>query len=194
MGTQQIVYYQSINLATCFGSLSHHQTRWEPAPILSRSRQVAVTVSITPDTVDTVKWAPDDGCRYHPKHVEQFTDINKLYIVASWWIIIGTYCTMHGPLNIKLCYDNFLKYSIWHSKQLWHSINNNSSIEWNTLFILIFTRINCYVASGESLQTDFSKCSPNFDTAQTNETLSQQRKCDNNVIPSIGLILFFKIQ
>ena len=25
VGTQQIVYYQYINLATCFGSLSHHQ-------------------------------------------------------------------------------------------------------------------------------------------------------------------------
>jgi len=42
-----------------------------------------------PDTVDTVLWAPDDGWRYHPKHVEQFIDINKLYIVASCWIIIA---------------------------------------------------------------------------------------------------------
>jgi len=41
-----------------------------------------------PDTVDTVIWAPDDGWRYHPKHVEQFADINKLYIVASCRIII----------------------------------------------------------------------------------------------------------
>jgi len=36
-----------------------------------------------PDVVDTVRRAPDDGWRYHQKHVEQFTDINKLYIVAS---------------------------------------------------------------------------------------------------------------
>jgi len=56
---------------------------------------------LLPDTVDTVIWAPDDGWRHHPKHVEQFTDINKLYIVASCWIIIDTYYTMHGPLNIK---------------------------------------------------------------------------------------------
>jgi hypothetical protein len=70
-------------------------------PIQSRLRQVAVTVSIMPDTVDTVIWAPDDGWRYHPKYVQQFTDINKLYIVASCWIIIATYYTMHGPLNIK---------------------------------------------------------------------------------------------
>ena len=27
-----------------------------------------------PDAVDTVACAPDDGWRYHPKHVEQFPD------------------------------------------------------------------------------------------------------------------------
>jgi hypothetical protein len=27
-----------------------------------------------PDAIDTVVCAPDDGCRYHPKHVEQFRD------------------------------------------------------------------------------------------------------------------------
>jgi hypothetical protein len=27
-----------------------------------------------PDAVDTVVYAPDDGWRYHPKHVEQFSD------------------------------------------------------------------------------------------------------------------------
>jgi hypothetical protein len=35
------------------------------------------TVALIPDAVDTVIRAPDDGWRYHPKHVEQFTDINK---------------------------------------------------------------------------------------------------------------------
>jgi hypothetical protein len=30
--------------------------------------------------------APDDGWKYHKKHVEQFPDINKLCNVASWWI------------------------------------------------------------------------------------------------------------
>ena len=54
-----------------------------------------------PDTVDTVMWAPDGGRRYRPKYVEQFADINKLYIVASCWIIIDTCYAMHGPLNIK---------------------------------------------------------------------------------------------
>jgi len=43
------------------------------------------------DTVDTVVCAPDDGWRYHPKHVKQFPDINKLCKVASCWIYIGIY-------------------------------------------------------------------------------------------------------
>jgi hypothetical protein len=30
-----------------------------------------------PDAVDTVVCAPDDGWKYHPKHVEQFPDINN---------------------------------------------------------------------------------------------------------------------
>jgi hypothetical protein len=39
-----------------------------------------------PDAVDTVVCAPDDGWKYHPKHEEQFPDINKLCYVASCWI------------------------------------------------------------------------------------------------------------
>jgi len=35
--------------------------------------------------------AHDDGWKYHPKHVEQFPDINKLCNVASCWIYIGIY-------------------------------------------------------------------------------------------------------
>ena len=66
------------------------------------------TVSGITETVTTTcrerDWmetaAPDDGWRYHPKHVEQFADINKLYNFASCWIIIDTYYAMHGPLNI----------------------------------------------------------------------------------------------
>ena len=51
-------------------------------------RQIAVTVLQIPDAVDTVVCAPDDGWKYHPKHVEQFPDINKLCNVASCWIYI----------------------------------------------------------------------------------------------------------
>ena len=41
------------------------------------------------DAVDTFVCAPDDGWKYHPKHVEPFPDINKLCNVASCWIYIG---------------------------------------------------------------------------------------------------------
>jgi len=44
---------------------------------------LTVTALLMPDTVDTVALAPDDGGRYHPQYVERFTDINKLYKVAS---------------------------------------------------------------------------------------------------------------
>jgi len=70
-------------------------------PVQSRSGQVAVTVLLMPDAVDTVTLAPDDGWRYHPKHVERFTDINKLYVVASCWVIISIYFTMYGTFNVK---------------------------------------------------------------------------------------------
>jgi hypothetical protein len=39
-----------------------------------------------PDALDTEVCAPDDGWKCHPKHVEQFPDINKLCDVASCWI------------------------------------------------------------------------------------------------------------
>jgi hypothetical protein len=54
-----------------------------------------------PDAVDTVVCAPDDWWKYHPKHVEQFPDINKLCGVASCWIyeyigiLLGTRPILH---------------------------------------------------------------------------------------------------
>jgi len=76
----------------CIYSLWHYWDRYCYLSSASRWRQVAVTVSVMPDTVNTVIWAPDDGWRYHTKHVEQFSDINKPYIVASCWTIIDTLC------------------------------------------------------------------------------------------------------
>jgi hypothetical protein len=38
--------------------------------------------------------APDDGWKYHPKHVEQFPDINKLCNVVS--------CSIHECIGILL--------------------------------------------------------------------------------------------
>jgi hypothetical protein len=56
-----------------------------------------------PDAVDKVVCAPDDGWKYHPKHVEQFLDINKLCDVASCWIYeyIGILLGDHPILHIS---------------------------------------------------------------------------------------------
>jgi hypothetical protein len=39
--------------------------------------------------------------RYHPKHVEQFPDINKLCNLASCWIYIGILLGTHTILHIS---------------------------------------------------------------------------------------------
>jgi len=46
---------------------------------------------------------PDDGWKYHPKHVEQFPDINKLCNIASCWIYeyIGMLLGAHPILHIS---------------------------------------------------------------------------------------------
>jgi hypothetical protein len=65
---------------------THHQERIQ----LYLQHLVFVTPSLLPaaiaeipDAVDTIVCAPDSGWRYHPKHVGQFPDINKLCKVAS---------------------------------------------------------------------------------------------------------------
>jgi len=39
-----------------------------------------------------------------PETCTAVADINKLYIVASCWVIIDTYYAMHGSLKIKFMY------------------------------------------------------------------------------------------
>jgi len=41
------------------------------------------------------------GWKYHPKHVEQFPDTNKLCNVASCWIYIGILLGAHPILHIS---------------------------------------------------------------------------------------------
>jgi len=40
-------------------------------------------------TIYSLFIAPDDGWCYHPKHIEEFATVNKLYIVAPRWTIIN---------------------------------------------------------------------------------------------------------
>ena len=73
------------------------------------SQQVAVTVWQVPEVVNIVVCTPDDGWRYHPKHVEQFPEVNKLCNVASCWIYIwiDKKCTFINVFNhITLFFSN----------------------------------------------------------------------------------------
>jgi hypothetical protein len=72
---------------------THHQ---ESIQLYLQHRGICHTVTL-PDAVDTVVCAPDDGWRYHTKHVEQFPDINKLCKVASCWIYFGIYLRCTDP-------------------------------------------------------------------------------------------------
>jgi len=84
------------------GTSTHHQGRIQlclqhlvfVTPLLLSA---AIVEEVGPDAVDTVVCAPDDGWKYHPKHVEQFPDIIKLYKVASCWIYIGIYLRCTDP-------------------------------------------------------------------------------------------------
>jgi hypothetical protein len=65
--------------------------------------------------VDTVVCAPDDRWKYHPKHVEQFPEINKLCDVASCWIYeyIGTLLGARPILHISRLKVNSQIQVIW---------------------------------------------------------------------------------
>jgi hypothetical protein len=74
---------------------------WLRPPTAHSNREIAVTVWQIPDAVGTVVCAPDDGWKYHPKHVEQFPVINKVYNVASCLIYIGILLGAHPILHIS---------------------------------------------------------------------------------------------
>jgi hypothetical protein len=67
------------------------------------ARKAEKRIFLSPDAVDAVVCAPDDGWKYHPKHVEQFPDINKLCDVATCWIYgyIGILLGVHPVLHIS---------------------------------------------------------------------------------------------
>jgi hypothetical protein len=92
-----------------------------------------------PDAVDTVLCAPDDGRKYHLKHVEQFPDINKLCNVASCWIYtyIWNILTMHRPINVK-------------------SPNNNC--KWQMGFNSAFKGLITYLYTLMFLTTNYLQC------------------------------------
>ena len=86
---------------TISNSWSVHSTL-RPVPTLPRQRQVAVTVWQIPDAVDTVLCTPDDGWRYHPKHVEQFpgkincATLHLVGYILEYIFAFGFVRTMNG--------------------------------------------------------------------------------------------------
>ena len=79
-----VYLYLETALHVSGGIFTRHQERIH----LYLQHLVFVRPLLLPAAIDVC--APDGGWRYHPKHVEQFPDINKLCKVASCWICIGT--------------------------------------------------------------------------------------------------------
>jgi hypothetical protein len=65
------------NCSTCFG--------WYFHPSSGAHTTVSTASGICQTVTDICRY-PDDGWKYHTKHVEQFPDINKLYNVAPCWV------------------------------------------------------------------------------------------------------------
>jgi len=81
-----VYLYLEIGLHVSGGTSTHHQERIQ----LYLQHLVFVTTPLLlPAAIAAGSSNGDDGWRYHPKHVEQFPDINKLCNVASCWIYVG---------------------------------------------------------------------------------------------------------
>ena len=99
-----VYLYLETALHVSGGTSTHHQERIQ----LYLQHLVYVTPLLLSAAIveeledaDTVVCAPDDGWKYHPKHVEQFPDINKLRNIASCWIYIGILLGAHPILHIS---------------------------------------------------------------------------------------------
>ena len=117
-----VYLYLETALHVSGGTFTHHQERIQlylqhlvfVTPLLIS----AAIVWQIPDAVDTVVCAPDDVWKYHPKHVEQFPDINKICNVASCWIyiglLLGAHCILHISrirVNSLLCLHFYLNWN-----------------------------------------------------------------------------------
>jgi len=119
----------------------------EPVWVCCGWRQIAVTVSQIPDAVDTVVCAPDDGWKYHPKHVDQFPDINKLCNVASCWIYeyIGILLGARPILHISRIRVNIL------NQYMTRSCDGQSGVRFSAEVRVFFSLRNVHTGSGAHL-------------------------------------------
>jgi hypothetical protein len=110
------------NCSTYFGWYLHPSSG-EHTPVSTASgicQTVAVAVWQIPDVLNTVVCALDDGWRYHPKHVEQFPDINKRRKVVSCWIYIGINLSGLSQKSCSLFLSKFF-HIIWRIAE-WRSM------------------------------------------------------------------------
>ena len=101
--THHASFLNIYNVRVCCGWRTPPTVHSDRFQLFQDSGQIAVTVWQIPDAVDTVVCALDDGRKYHPKHVGQFPDINKLCNVTSCWIYeyIGILLGVHYILHIS---------------------------------------------------------------------------------------------
>jgi len=100
--TLHILFYLETALYVLGGTSTHHQERKQ----LYLQHLVFVTLLLLPAAIAAnssngltntrccikVVWAPDDGWRYHPKHVEQFPDkINCVTLHLAGYILEHSY-------------------------------------------------------------------------------------------------------
>jgi len=118
--------YLGIALHVSGGTSTHHQERKQiylqhlvfVTPLLLHAAIMVVLErsyksSMIPDAVDIVVCAPDDGWRYHPKHVEQFSDILVIYFVTLQRISNSSMiaaCSSNGVTNTRCCRYSSLRY------------------------------------------------------------------------------------
>ena len=94
-----------------------------------------------PDAVDTVVCAPDDGWRYHPKHVEQFPEINKLCNVAYCWIYISETMQRCNHINVMT-----IRYDVIFSFISQDALINYLRIFLFLCFLVFFSYVPCLLS------------------------------------------------
>jgi hypothetical protein len=93
------LFYLETTLHVSGGTSTHHQERIQ----LYLQHLVFVRPLLLPAAVavDTAVCTPDDGWRYHQKHVEQFPDKINCVTLHLVGYIYYNIITMHGPMNVK---------------------------------------------------------------------------------------------
>jgi hypothetical protein len=88
VATLHSLFYLETVLRVSGGTTTHHQERKQ---LYLQHLEFVTHSTLKPDAVDTVVCVPDDGWRYHPKHVEQFpVKINCVTLQPVGYIVEQT--------------------------------------------------------------------------------------------------------